>query len=453
MEYDHLKPRRPIRFEDIVLLLAFAGELFYPVLSWKLNLPTQLRWVSHFAIVILGAIGLFRSITRSVLPKAILWATGVIVLWGAIAVLWTWQGITATIWGAYILFRYPLLGLYAYTRPNWNKRLSDTLIYLCTTLLIVNLCIQTIQFLTGEIPGDDLAGFFGAAGVGNLVVYIFFVLSLQFGNWIVRGKWLGLLLTFEVGILASVFGEMKVFFVMAIIVSPVALVINILRNRRVASSVIFASCVILGLIGFGSLYNKYVPQADRTSFAYYLDWNNLYTYLNQVVPGNENTYTVGRMTDLVAAWEQIHGNPFNVFFGFGMGSRSASITLGATGAAFSLTDLGVYVGTALATFLGEYGLMGIGLLTILLAWLFSSLNRTESLSSSQQALAVGLAIFTSTLPFWFFYQSYSNLVLSNLLYWVGLGYILKAKSDVRRSHTYWVSPLGNRIGSADFWQK
>jgi hypothetical protein len=425
---DLISKHQKARFEDSFILLVLVSEVFFPLLNWKLNLPAEVRWVSQFSVLVLDIIGLYRSLKMGNFPKAILWGIGVLILWGSIGILWSQQGITSTVWGGYMLFLYPLLGLYAYTRPQWEKRLPGWIINLCALLLIINVGIQIIQYVTGEIPGDSLAGFFGANSVGNLAVFIVFTLSLWLGKWIILGKrTFILIILFGLGIFASVLGEMKIVIVMVVWISIFALFILMIKTRRIGAGLFYVLCLIASLWGFASLYDQLIPQANTTPITYYLNWNNLYNYLNRIVPGVASTYTVGRITDLTIAWEQINKTTFNLFLGYGMGSHSVGTTLGVAGNAFGLSDLGVYTGTSLATYLGEYGLVGIMLLAVFLIWLFVKFFYTNDFSISDRSLAVGLAIYTSSLPIWLFYHNVWSMPVTNIFYWLGVGYILKMK--------------------------
>ena len=155
------------------------------------------------------------------------------------------------------------------------------------------------------------------------------------------------------------------------------------------------------------------------------------------------------MADLRIAWKQMSKSNFDLLLGFGMGSRSQSITLGAAGSVLTSERLGLYVGTALATFLGEYGVVGVTLLGIFLIWLFGKLLKVRGLTNEQQSFALGLAIFTSSLPICLFYQTYSVQLLSNFLYWIGVGYILRMKNDQTRSSTFQTERVCRNVSERD----
>jgi hypothetical protein len=287
-----------------------------------------------------------------------------------------------------------------------------------------------IQFLKGEASADDLAGFFGENGVNSFAVFIILVLSLEAGNWIVREKAVSLFSLFCLGGLASAVGEMKIFFVMAVWFSFITLIIFALWRRRILTALLYGSIFSGGLCLFIFMYDKIVPITGKLPAVSYLHWEYLNEYLTMVFPSpGENYYYVGRLADLQIAWKQVSKGVFDLLLGFGMGSRSQSMALGSSGSLLTSLSLGLYVGTSLATFLVEYGVVGITLLSVFLIWLFSKLLRVKELTKEQQSLGIGLAIFTSCLPFWFFYHNYSYQFLSNLLYWIGVGYLLKKKKD------------------------
>ena len=144
----------------------------------------------------------------------------------------------------------------------------------------------------------------------------------------------------------------------------------------------------------------------------------------------------GKNADFQIGWKQKNKKIIDLLLGFGMGSRSQSITLGAAGSVLTSERLGLYVGTALSTFLSEYGVVGVTLLGIFLIWLFGKLLKRKGLTDEQHSFAVGLAIFTSCLPILLFYQTYSVQILSNLLYWIGVGYIFKIKGHQTRGKIF-----------------
>jgi hypothetical protein len=172
---------------DLLLLLALLASLLTPYLIWKGLLPAPARWVTHGALALMMAVAFARMMVTDRVP-GVLWAMLGLAGFGVVVALLRGQGITATLWGLWSLFQYPLVGVYAYLLPVWPAHFPQRLRQVCLGILAAEVLVQIVQYLTGEPPGDNLAGTFGQHGVSNLVVFICLVLCLALGQWLAQGR-------------------------------------------------------------------------------------------------------------------------------------------------------------------------------------------------------------------------------------------------------------------------
>ncbi|MHC4537856.1 MAG: hypothetical protein ACYS6K_28320, partial [Planctomycetota bacterium] len=204
---------------NILILLALAADLITPFTIWKGVLPSFTRWISHAAVAIIIFGVIVRMLVFDRFPGFV-WLIGGITAIGFVVALYNGQGITATVWGWWIMFQFPFVGLFAYLQPGWPERFSQRLGTVCVAILGLVLIVQVGQYLAGTPPGDQLAGLFGQNGTGNLIIFIILVLCMALGKWIAYGEWTTLAWVLVLGSASSVLGELKIFI-------PVVLVLGV----------------------------------------------------------------------------------------------------------------------------------------------------------------------------------------------------------------------------------
>ena len=172
------------------------------------------------------------------IPPWFLAVIGVTLL-SSITAVFEGQAVAATVWGWWIMFRYPMLAVFAYLQPHWPEQFSKRIRYLVLFLLTLNVGFQGLQYLGGEIPGDNLAGAFGRHGVGALTMFTMLAICLALGQWLATGKATELMWALAMGAIGSGLGEMKVYPAAILALGIAAVVIHIFRGGKDATIVDF----------------------------------------------------------------------------------------------------------------------------------------------------------------------------------------------------------------------
>lgn len=173
---------------NILFLFALATDLLTPLLIWKGVLPASTRWLSHAAIASMMALVFLRMMTMNRIPRAV-WIIASASAVGLVVALLQGQGFVASAWGWWILFQFPIVGLFAYLQPKWPDRFPEKFRAACLWILALQVVVQLGQYAAGQRPGDDLAGLFGWHGTSYLVLFALFVVSLGLGQWVASGRW------------------------------------------------------------------------------------------------------------------------------------------------------------------------------------------------------------------------------------------------------------------------
>ena len=168
---------------DALLAAAFLVDLVTPFLIWKGVLPDAVRWGSHASLAAMMLLAVAHIMQQDRVPGVVL-AIVILSAIGLAAGYLRGQGITATAWGWWVMFQFPVVGLYAYTRPGWPARWPETVRRALVIGLAAVVAVQVGQYLTGETPGDNLAGLFGRHGTANLMLYVALVVSVGLGLWL-----------------------------------------------------------------------------------------------------------------------------------------------------------------------------------------------------------------------------------------------------------------------------
>jgi hypothetical protein len=413
-----------------LLLGAVAVELLTPLLISKGILPGAARFLSDVAMLVMLAQVLLRMLAFNRIPRVVFLIAAITAI-GVVAATFEDQQKAATVWGWWLLFRFPLIGIYAYLQPVWPKRMAEWFVRGAIYLLAFEVAIQIGQYLTGEPVGDQLAGTFGAFGTANLAMYIILVLALALGEWLAFNRWQTLVVVLMMGGLSSVLGEMKLFPFAVVLLALTSMVIYLANGGKVHRVFVYVLVLAAALVAFGMVYNVLVADAmGSPRIEEYLNFNKADSYLSQTFSNNANSYYLGRIFSMQYGWETIQRDLATLLFGMGIGARSESVTLGIVGSALQQGYYGLSSGTSLLVLMQEVGLVGIALFLIFVAGLAVRLYRDARRYALSYATVVryGLILFSIGWPLWIWYGFLWNSP-AMLLYWAAVGYALSDLAD------------------------
>lgn len=413
---------------EFLPIMALCIDLFTPFLIWKNILPSAIRWGSHAAVALMILISLLRMLGFDHIPRS---------FWGIVAVCLIWlyiaignrQAISTTVWGIWLLFQFPFVGLFAYLQPVLPRNLPAYLRKFTLWILGLQLLVQLLQYMTGVRPGDSLSGLFGENGTGNAALFSIIVCCLYFGFWVESGLWRELVFVLVLGVISSVLGEMKLFPVAVSLIGALAAVLYVVRHNKPAKMIVFVFLIAVVLIGFVYLYNLIVPGTEEEPIQSYLTNPAILSrYLGRVDIHNTggNIYAdMGRDYAVQLGWNSLQKDPITFIFGYGIGSRSESKTLGTAGVALTSGNLGWSVGTSLLVFMQEMGMLGLVLLSTFILWINLSMVRDIRKNPTSPAVGIRFAIilFSSLWPVWLYYAVTWTMRVPMLLYWLSLGYV------------------------------
>ena len=426
-EQSRLSSARVLPLVDFVLIVAFALDLFASFFVWKGYLPEGLTSVSQ--VLVAGAVvfAYTRMMILNRIPGAVWVLLGVSVL-GITVAVFQGQSLVPTLWGWWNLFKYPMLGIYAYLRLSWPDDSSQFLIKVCLGLVVFEVIFQMGQFLSGQGIGDNLAGSFGWHGVGHIFFLTALVLSLTLGLWVAEGRWMPLLLALVLGIVSNVLAENKIFPMAVLAMAIVAIAISGIRRGELWRKLLFGVLLVSGVLVFSAGYNAFVPGADRKPIqSLFLEDDAREGYLNKVRRSStteRQAFNLGRNNAVAYALSTLSGDSVTLLFGFGLGARSSSETLGVTGVAL---EQDVFrQGSQLVVILQEMGLFGLLMVAGVTIWVSVKLWRdTRRYPQSQvQGLRYGLLFFSLLWPVWLWYKNPLGADIAMMIYWISLGYVL-----------------------------
>ena len=249
-------------------------------------------------------------------------------------------------------------------------------------------------------------------------------------------RWFGVVIALVLSGLSSVLGEMKLFPIVITLIGIIAVFVYAIENRSLSKFFVYSGLIFTVLVGFAYLYNIVVPSASETPLQTYItDPSSLFTYLTRTesyYKGEGVTYTdIGRAAAVEIGWNSLQKDPVTFLFGYGIGSRSESRTLGTAGVALTTGGLGVSVGTSLLVVMQEMGLIGLVVLGGIYIGIILSLVRDIRKNPSSRAveLRYALLFFSCLWPVYLFYASVLLMRVPMLLYWALLGYVF-AESHV-----------------------
>lgn len=424
-----------IRFRQLSLLLvgtAFFIDLLTPYLIWKRLVPSEMRWLSDLCIIGVIALTILWMLLNDRIPSVVLVVIGVTVL-GVTVAAFEGQSWAATAWGWWRLFKYPFVGLLLYLSSEWPPRYDRYLIRLCVGLLTFQVVFQIIQFLSGMIPSDDLAGSFGRHGVGPLHFFVLFVSCVAFGYWLATDNWRLLLYVIMMSAISSVLGEMKAYIVFVIVLAGLAMLLYMLRGGQISAVIIYPFFALLLIMAFAYLYNNFVAEARGTRLLQdYILADTREQYLGGVWYDPERgTYSLGRNAALGIGWQAIQRDTTSLIFGMGIGARGESTALGIVGTGLAQGNYGLNSGTSLLVYLQEIGLGGLLLFAAFVTAVVTRLlsNLRNGLSSDLATLHFAVLLYSLAWPLWLWYHQVWVFSTAMILYWGTLGYILSRARD------------------------
>jgi hypothetical protein len=424
-----VEKKTPIEIFIFLPILALCIDLFTPYPIWKSILPAWIRWGSHFAVACMIVVCFFRMLVFNFIPRSIWFILAVSILWAFVA-LGHGQGVAATVWGIWLLFQFPFVCIFLYLQPDPPKRLPGYLRKFGLIVLGMQVFAQLLQYVSGVKPGDDLSGLFGRNGTGNAVIFAILLCCVFLGYWITTKRWIELVIALVFCTISSVLGEMKLFPMAITVIGLLAIILYAYKYRAPGKMFVFLILILIILISFVYLYSIIVPNADDYSILTFItDPAKLYHYLNSADRFNRegNIYTdIGRGYAVQLGWNSLQKDPVTLLFGYGIGTRSESQTLGTAGVVLTTGDLGLSIGTSMLVMMQEMGLLGLAVLGALILWIVASLvhDIREKPNSLALELRYALLLFSVLWPVWLLYATCWTMRVPMLLYWLSLGYVL-----------------------------
>lgn len=426
-EQSRLSSARVLPLVDFMLLAAFVLDIFSGFLVWKGFLPEVVTSMSQLFVAAAVVFAYTRMMMLHRIPAAV-WALLGISAIGFTVAVFRGQGMLATLWGWWNLFKYPLLGIYAYVRLHWPDDFAKKLIQVCFGIVAFEAVFQVGQYVTGEPIGDNLAGTFGWHGVSHILFLSCLALSLALGLWVNEGRWRPLLAMLVLGATANVLAENKIFPAAAAAMSATAIAVSVFRRGQLSKLFVFGFLVLGGIWLFSFGYNTFVPGAQREPLQrLFVEEDARENYLNKVKrseTAEQQTYNLGRNVAVEYALSTLSGDAVLLGFGFGLGARSQSGALGVSGAALQQDSFDR--GSQLVALLQEMGLFGLVIVAGFTAWVSARLwlDARRDPESPATSLRYGLLFFSLFWPVWLWYKNPLGADIAMMLYWVGLGYVL-----------------------------
>ncbi len=415
-----------------LLLLMLVTDLCTPILIWKGILPASLRWLSHVAAFTLIVSLFTRMILKNKIHLSVLLIIGLSIIGVSIA-LYNGQGFVATAWGWWIVFQFPIIGIYASIFAGWPDNFLKHLWNFCITVLVFQVSVQLIQYIMGERMGDNLAGTFGEHGTGILIIFMILVYCLALGRWLTNKQWFPVILVIFLGGISSLLAELKFFLLAIPLLSGIAVFIYTARIRKLSRLILFGIGLIIICTLFILAYNALLPGATPLqNFIQNPETLLQYVYRSHKrVSGTTVYYDIGRNFALEYGWDQIKQDPITLLFGFGLGAGSESKSLGTVGIAIERGLLGMTLSTNLLVFMQEFGVFGLILLACFIMWLVVRLTKIihEQANPDIIGFAYGLILFTMLWPLWLWYNMAWTFRVPMLLYWISIGYLFKVTRE------------------------
>ncbi len=420
-----------LTWQNLLLIIVFLVDLWAPFLINKGYIPSITRMLSDVVLLIIIVVAIARMLLYDHLPKAFILVVSISLIGGVVAIFGD-QDMLATLWGWWTMFKFPMVGIYAYLHHPWPAKFEHRLFNLCMLVLAIEVLVQVSQYLGGQVPGDSLAGTFGSHGVSLLAQFMLFCVCLALGEWLFSGNWKTLLYVMVLGSISSGLGEIKVFLFALIGLALLAFIIHLMRGKQLNRLIIYIAAIMFLVVSFASFYNSVVAEATGARrLEEYYEIDTLDEYLNSSFSTNGGTsYYFGRSYRLRRGWASIQKDATTFLFGMGLGAYSESQALGVVGIALQQDGFGSDVSTStLVVFMQELGILGLIIFAGFMIWFIFTLfwDIRQEPDSSLTTLRYGMILFTVFWPLWMYYGSVWLSSVPMMLYWVTLAFLI-AKS-------------------------
>lgn len=407
-----------------LLALIILLEVFMPFLVWPVGIPRFVLGAIEAGIGLVILVAFAYMMKEDRVPMAVLLIAGTTLIWGLISAF-EGQPLAATAWGWWGLFKYPLVGIFAYLVQGWPTDFARTFIKFTVGLLIFEFCVQLVMLALGFPTGDSMGGTFGNKGVIQFTMLVFFAVSLAFGHWLATHEWKLLLLVLVIGMIGTTLSTTKFYLIGTAVLAAAALITHMIRGGQIRQLLFYVVLLVGAAAIVLPLYNNWMVETRGLKpLQEYLTTDALEGYLfNGGISDGDYTYNIGRGLAMTYAWQQIQRDWTTTLFGYGLGTRSQSTFLGVRGNVLKDDVYGVGT-TSLSTWLQEFGVVGIGVFLAINLWIMLKLFRFAGATSDpyQAALAYGIFLFTMFWPLWLWYQKAWLAGAMMTLYWVSLGY-------------------------------
>lgn len=396
-----------------------------PFLVWPIRMPRAILGVIEVAIALVAFAAFAYMLKEDKIPRAVLLIAGLTLIWSLSPML-EGQSLAATAWGWWGLFKYPLLGLFAYLVHSWPPGFARWFFRFCIGLLIFQIIVQLLMLAAGFPTGDSLAGTFGLKGVMQFTMLVFFIVCLGLGHWLATYSRKTLLLILALGLLGSTLNNTKFYLIGVGLLAIVTLIIHLVRGGQMRQLLIYIIILAGAAAIFIPIYNSYlVNTMGLRPIQEFLDPDVIAGYnFADGTGNNDNTYNIGRGLAVTYGWQQVQRDWTTTLFGFGIGTRSQSSVLGIRGDVLQNDMYGVGT-TTLGTWIQEIGLVGLLVFLAITLWMSVKLFQYARATKDpyQATLAYGLLIFTLFWPLWQWYHKAWTAGAMMALYWISIGYM------------------------------
>lgn len=409
-------------------IAAAAIYIFTPILSWKFGVPGVIKFAGDALVIVMIALAFGRMLRVDHIPGAVLVVLALTLI-GAIVAVFEGQSNFVTFYGWWMMFRFPMVGLFVYLVPDWPKSVPALLPRVLVGLLAFEVLVQIGLYFTGTREFDDLAGTFGYKGVGPFVYFILLVLSLALARWLVQGDWKMLFSTLALGSLAAAMGEMKLFIIAAPLLAILALGFHLLRGAQPRKVFFYVVFFVAAAATFLYAYDRLIVQElGQTPLDAYLNSERRDRYLDYTrQSGGGTNYLLGRNSELEYGWQSIQRDTTTLLFGHGIGSRQYSPELGLVGTGVEASVYGNYVGRSLLVMMYEMGLFGllflVGFSFLTAIVLYRAAKRDSDLDMN--VIRFGVLFYTLFWPLWLWYKAIWIMPAPSILYWMLWGYAMQ----------------------------
>lgn len=413
----------------LLFVMAVVFELLIGILMYYGVVPGVFRWLGDLSVMAMIGLAFGRMMIDDHIPRVVIFVLAVSILGIAVATL-QGQGLGATAWGWWIIVKYPLVGLYVFLNRDWPPEFSRWYYRFCFGAMGLQVIVQPLQFLAGEPAGDNLTGTFGRHASQTLFSFIMLTLGLALGYWLVFGDWKALGFVAFAGMLSSALAGIRFFPVPAAILFLAGFLLYVVRGKGIDRTIVFMVLALIALVAFPLAYNRITAETRQSA-----SWQdamrnaeNNSENLNGIrYDPNVGVYRTGRNFAVRYAWSSIQQDTTTLLFGFGLGARANSGSLGIIGQRHRTNYFGIVTSQMSLIFIEELGVVGMSLLLIFLAWIAFFLWRCarSDCDPDVRVLAYGLLLFSILWPLQFWYNSAWNYAFTMLLYWGGIGYVFR----------------------------